>query len=142
MGLAGSYAGEVAGLQEVQDATAQLTHILLSSETKAAGFSSHFQKFSNLWRSDMAAALQVTVRLRKVAFEALTMMKILTVSVQLMTNDHFRYSMYLSVNWSNSTMRYLLQCHICCKYIGKDTIYRLVVESVTLPFLSSSARPA
>lgn len=57
--VAGSYAGEVADLQDVQDAVSQLDTTLRSSETKAAGFSTSFQKFSALWKSDLPAALQV-----------------------------------------------------------------------------------
>lgn len=56
---AGSYAGEVAELQEVKDTVAQLDHLLQTSETKAASFSANFQKFSALWRSELQAALQV-----------------------------------------------------------------------------------
>ena len=61
---AGSYAVEVAALQDVQDATEQLDACLRGSEVKASGFSSAFHKFSTLWKSDLPAALQVGVVLR------------------------------------------------------------------------------
>ena len=55
----GSYAAEVAALQDVQEAVSALDTCLLASETKAATFSTTFQKFSRLWSSDLQASLLV-----------------------------------------------------------------------------------